>query len=57
MDAVIKDIQISEINLPDALEAQIDKDIEQSEREIAEGDGFMEAHEAFRKIREKHGFV
>ncbi len=56
MDTMVKDIQITEIRLPDALEAQIDEDIEQSEREIANGE-YMEAHEAFRLLGEKHGFV
>ena len=52
MDMPVRDLRITEVRLPDALEAQIDRDIEQSEREIANGD-FMEAHEAHRQIMEE----
>ncbi len=51
MEMAVREIRVTEVRLPDALEAQIDKDIEQSEREIENGD-YLEAHEAFRKIRE-----
>ena len=54
MDTLVKD---TEIKLSDKLEEQIDMDIEQSEREFATGEGLLEAHEAFRLLREKHGFV
>ena len=52
MDMAVRDIRINEIRLSDALEAQIDRDIEQSEREIANGE-YTEAHEAHRLILEE----
>ena len=52
MDMALQDIRINEIRLSDALEAQIDMDIERSEREIANGE-YLEAHEAHRLVKEE----
>ena len=52
MDMTVRDLRITEVKLPSTLEAWIDKDIEQSEQEIADGN-FMEAHEAHRQIMEE----
>ena len=57
MSTSVKNIQVSEIRIPEALDSTIDKDIEQSEMEIAKGEGLLDAREAFRLMREKHGFV
>ncbi|MBP5163849.1 MAG: hypothetical protein ILP08_00235 [Lachnospiraceae bacterium] len=54
MDMAVRNIQMNEVRLSDVLEAQIDKDIEQSEKEIATGE-YMEAHDAHQLIkRELH---
>ncbi len=50
MDAAVRDIHITEIRISDALDAQIDKDIELSEPELKTGE-FVEAHEEHRLIK------
>ena len=52
MDIAVRDIPKAKIRLSSALEEQIDKYIEQSENEIANGE-YMEAHEAHHLIKEE----
>ena len=56
MVAHTQDIKATEVKLSDELEELIDHDIEESEREIANGE-YLEAHEARELMKNEFGFV